>query len=344
MMLRKLLFILILMLLINCEKDSIDERSQNYYQYGINRFNNEKYQESIAYFSRFIVANPDSTDAIIKRGKAYFKLEKFEDAINDFKLAIQQDSLNSEIYYYKSLSFWKSRTNFRSGSLHYIREVTKSIRAISKAIELNNNPTYLLHRAKAQSGLNDHDGAISDLHTLVSINSEYDSLFVAFADSIVEAPASTRQERCRHAINYFDTAVKYHPKDDQLFFKRGQYHLMCDNFEQSISDFSNAITINSEQFEYYLQRAVARKELDDYRNNSDSRNRFLHYNLYYTENYQLAISDLDNAIKLTPENGEAFFYRGRIKIIVGNSTGREDLTRAGQLGYEKAYEVIQNLP
>jgi hypothetical protein len=52
---------------------------------------------------------------------------------------------------------------------------------------------------------------------------------------------------------------------------------------------------------------------------------------------------LNNAIVLDPFYKEAFYVRGLIQQALGNTNaGCLDLSRAGELGYVEAYEVIKN--
>ncbi len=58
--------------------------------------------------------------------------------------------------------------------------------------------------------------------------------------------------------------------------------------------------------------------------------------------YQGAIKDYDKAIEINPKDAEAYYNRGLAKIGLGQKySGCLDLSRAGKLGYSKAYEAIK---
>jgi tetratricopeptide (TPR) repeat protein len=58
--------------------------------------------------------------------------------------------------------------------------------------------------------------------------------------------------------------------------------------------------------------------------------------------YDEAISNLDKAIELQPDFAEAYFNRGLIKIYQDDTEGGAiDLSKAGELGIQDAYNVIK---
>jgi tetratricopeptide (TPR) repeat protein len=58
--------------------------------------------------------------------------------------------------------------------------------------------------------------------------------------------------------------------------------------------------------------------------------------------YNEALESLNKAIEINPDFAEAYFNRGIIHIYNGNETeGTADLSKAGELGIFKAYNVIK---
>ncbi|MDA9332749.1 tetratricopeptide repeat protein, partial [Saprospiraceae bacterium] len=55
-----------------------------------------------------------------------------------------------------------------------------------------------------------------------------------------------------------------------------------------------------------------------------------------------SIADYTKAIEIDPNYAKAYLNRGRSKLMLGQKdSGCLDLSKAGELGYGKAYEVIK---
>jgi tetratricopeptide (TPR) repeat protein len=60
------------------------------------------------------------------------------------------------------------------------------------------------------------------------------------------------------------------------------------------------------------------------------------------KSYNEAILDFNSALKINQQNGNAYYNRGYALILSGkNMEGCNDLSKAGELGYFKAYELIK---
>jgi tetratricopeptide (TPR) repeat protein len=89
----------------------------------------------------------------------------------------------------------------------------------------------------------------------------------------------------------------------------------------AIDDFTSAITINSNHVEAYLHRGKAKQ---------------------FLQAYQDAINDCTKIIQINPKSVDAFYMRGILRIDFGDmKNGCLDLSKAGELGDLKAYEVIK---
>ncbi len=61
-----------------------------------------------------------------------------------------------------------------------------------------------------------------------------------------------------------------------------------------------------------------------------------------SRDYQGAIKEFDKAIKLNPKLADAYYNRGLAKIELDQKdSGCLDLSKAGELGFDKAYEAIK---
>ena len=106
---------------------------------------------------------------------------------------------------------------------------------------------------------------------------------------------------------YFDTALE---------------HLLVEEYEPAIQDFTEAIKNQPNVAEAYYNRAYAYAA---------------------TRKYSLALEDLDKAIQLRSQFPQAYFNRGIVKIFMNdNDHATADLSKAGELGIYQAYSIIKH--
>jgi len=125
-------------------------------------------------------------------------------------------------------------------------------------------------------------------------------------------------------IIYFmkKNAEKKETQSSEGYILMGRMKFDKENFKGAILDFDKAIEISPNYGKAYLNRALAKNE---------------------TEDYEGAINDFDTAIKLSPKDGIGYFGRGISNLKNGNKiAAREDWNKAGELGFEAAYDLIKN--
>jgi tetratricopeptide (TPR) repeat protein len=72
-----------------------------------------EYSEALKLFTRVIVKLPDDKSVYLERGLVYQEMGNHTFAINDFKKAIELDSMSSLAYFYIGTSKLKSRSMVR---------------------------------------------------------------------------------------------------------------------------------------------------------------------------------------------------------------------------------------
>jgi tetratricopeptide (TPR) repeat protein len=127
----------------------------------------------------------------------------------------------------------------------------------------------------------------------------------------------------RHgAMKDYNSAIEKNPKFADAFFARGNVKMKLQDYYGAIDDFSAAITINENYIEAYFNRGKAKQML---------------------QAYQDAINDCTKIIQINPKSVDAYYMRGILRIDFGDmKNGCLDLSKAGELGDLKAYEVIKD--
>ncbi|MFZ6014284.1 MAG: tetratricopeptide repeat protein [Bacteroidota bacterium] len=126
----------------------------------------------------------------------------------------------------------------------------------------------------------------------------------------------------RHgAMKDYNSAVEKNPKFSDAFFARGNVKMKLQDYYGAIDDFTSAITINENYIEAYFNRGKAKQ---------------------FLQAYEDAINDCSKIIQINPKSMDAYYMRGILRIDFGDmKNGCLDLSKAGELGDLKAYEVIK---
>jgi tetratricopeptide (TPR) repeat protein len=126
----------------------------------------------------------------------------------------------------------------------------------------------------------------------------------------------------RHgAMKDYNLAIEKNPKFADALFARGNVKMKLQDYYGAIDDYSAAIAINENYIDAYFNRGKAKQ---------------------FLQAYQDAINDCTKIIQLHPKNIDAYFMRGILRIDFGDmKNGCLDLSKAGELGDLKAYEVIK---
>lgn len=125
------------------------------------------------------------------------------------------------------------------------------------------------------------------------------------------------------AVKDYTKSLEMNPNAKIVYYNRGSAKISLGDYYGAIDDFTNELKINPEYALAFYNRAWAKAEL---------------------KNYKSAIKDYNNAIRIDSKLAIAYFNRGVSKILSGKKDdGCIDISKSGELGYEKAYEYIKTL-
>ena len=118
------------------------------------------------------------------------------------------------------------------------------------------------------------------------------------------------------------TEVIFHePYNDHAFALRAELKSSLGDLYGALKDYDSAINLKPKDGQYYSNRGVVKGKL---------------------ENYGEAILDFNSAIDINSKDGQAYYNRGYALILSGkNIEGCNDLSKSGELGYFKAYDLIK---
>ena len=143
------------------------------------------------------------------------------------------------------------------------------------------------------------------------------------------------------AVNDFTKVIELSPATHEAYYNRGAARSNifakentlertktfiagdCPLINEAISDFTKAIDIAPDKFQYYMARG------SDYIFIRQSKN---------------AVTDLTRAIELNPNQADIYFNRGLAYILSGDiKDGWADIDKSKKMGYAPPKEVVDNL-
>jgi tetratricopeptide (TPR) repeat protein len=126
----------------------------------------------------------------------------------------------------------------------------------------------------------------------------------------------------RHgSMKDYNLAIESNPKFADAFFARGNVKMKLQDYYGAVDDYTAAIAINENYVEAYFSRGKAKQ---------------------YLQAYQDAINDCSKILQINPKNADAYSMRGILRIEFGDAkNGCLDLSKAGELGDLKAYDLIK---
>lgn len=111
-----------------------------------------------------------------------------------------------------------------------------------------------------------------------------------------------------HDIREYSDLISRHPGNAPARIARGTTLALTSRYDRAMADFNAAIELNpKDDFEAFNGRAYVHFRLGDLAS---------------------AIADYDRAIALNPQNAEALFGRGAVKLRMANKDGENDITAA----------------
>lgn len=157
--------------------------------------------------------------------------------------------------------------------------------------------------------------AILNLNKAIEIDSKYSQAYY------VRGNIKASFEDFHGAMKDYNQAIDQNGKLSDVFFARGNVKMKLQDYYGAIADFTSAIAINGNYVEAYLNRGKAKQ---------------------FLQAYEDAINDCSKIIQINAKSMDAYYMRGLLRIEFGDmKQGCLDLSKAGELGDQKAYEAIK---
>lgn len=98
------------------------------------------------------------------------------------------------------------------------------------------------------------------------------------------------------ALNDYNKAIEYDPKDGEFRVNRGATFARLGNLEKAIEDFNEGLKLKPDHAVGYMNRSIMYQAL---------------------QKYDLALADIDSYLKLSPYNPDLWYEKGRVLRLLG---------------------------
>lgn len=251
--------------------------SQSYnLQSGINYYNEDKYEEALAFLKKEIAQNP-------KEGKAYYFLalinvekETYAQGLTQVNLAISNLSTTDTLVAYA----WQLK-----GDIYYhLDDLEKFEASYAKAISLNPSETSLYYgRAFDYGGFKQYDKAIADIQRILELDEGNTRAWALMASIYLS------QEKYSDVIKASDRLIKLDPTYASAYDNRSFAYYKLEKYDLAIQDSYYAL--------YYEDK------------NTRMRNNFITFS---KKNFTLGLAKISSLIKEFPQKDLWLYVRSQV--------------------------------
>ncbi len=174
------------------------------------------------------------------RGDVYYEAELFEEANEQYEIAIKRDPY--EVYNYANLVL----------SSAYLWDWENGMMAYLEGLVVDSTDDYL-------------HSALGELLVEMYENEFYEFPFVVGEPEIAYffAPEMEAEDVLQFALEAFDKAIAIKPLDPDYYFSRSQVYLQLEAYEKAIADYNRILYLDPYRLYIYKFRAKAKKAMGD---------------------------------------------------------------------------------
>lgn len=220
-----------------------------------------------------------STLCYYKRGVAFAKMSRQEEAIADFSKAAALNPEDANIYYNRAKSY--RILGYEEMAISDFSEAVRLDPGFADAFYFRGN--VLRDQQKDSAAIADYDRVIQ--------------LKPGHVDAYINRGISNgRLGRYEAALADYDKAISLDSSQSNAYNNRGTAAYDLGKIKESIADYDKALRLKPDHIEALYNRALAKNQL---------------------KQYASAMEDLDKAIQLKPAYQNAYFARGETKRLLG---------------------------
>jgi len=179
-------------------------------------------------------------------GKAYYQLQSYGAAIDEYSKAIVRNSRNAGYYYLRAKAY-----------LDYGKDA-RALDDINKAIEIDPlNSDFYLIRAKASVGAKLFDQSRADFALYILATGENSQILYDYAVAMYEAGYYME------ALRQINQCIQLKADNASYYIARANIYMKTNSFKYAVDDYAMALDLGQPRAEVYLYRGYARSANGD---------------------------------------------------------------------------------
>mgnify|MGYP001627160401 CR=1 FL=1 len=256
------------------------EKALQFYTSGMEKYDQQKFTDAIADFTKSINFNPIDFQAYLWRGHAKYNLgyrdgkkdnKMLEESIVDYSSVIQLDPANSDAYFYRANAkklldrYTEAIPDFtlaikydpkKWGNYYYrgltyylLKKYWAAIEDFTKAAELDNTiPENYYWRGANYYGAQEYEKSIEDFNRAIALNPDYLDAYFFKGDAYYELKD---YENARKAYEFY---VARKPEPDVLIFVA---HCLYNTqqYDKALAKYNEVLKINASYADAYYWRS-----------------------------------------------------------------------------------------
>ena len=269
---------------------------EEYYYRGSEKFKAEDYDGAIIDFSESIKLQP-SVNAYVNRGLSKEYINDYPGAMIDMQRAIEIDPKDWQPYYYLGIYLNEYKKDY-FGSLSAFENYFNATPWVADYNDLE--AQYYFSQSLYMKEF--YDESFSSIDWLIK---DYDLTTVLENDRIAKIYSLRgrnyyEKDSFALAMIDYEKTVELNPKYALYQELIGDFYLETKEYDKAIEYYNKAILIDQNKTTVYEYRAYAEEMKED---------------------FYAALFDMNEAIKLDPENGHYYLKRGEYKLKINDKKG-----------------------
>ena len=274
--------------------------------------------KSLATFKAILADAPDYTSAFLERGRIYDRLGRYAEAIRDYSQVIDKDFEPIDAYLARGRTYAK------------IGLYDKALEDFEQVIELKDDSFEgYLERGLAHLALGSYDESKTDLDEAIDLNASLPEGYSA------RARLFFLQGKLQEAIKDYDVALLRNARSWEASLGLGEVYEWDFNYKEARARYRSVIDATGKGLEPYKARAHAalgrllaleadRRAMEEAAEGDAARAKS-----EFDEACRKAMSELDAALTIDPDQVDALATRGRLLLARGRTKDAiEDLQKA----------------